>query len=226
MQGEVISDYQCDACKKKTDVTKSCLLAKLPNYLIVHLQRMCFNYDKFENEKVNTRWEFPNALNLYPYSLDRQKGQGTAEDYAFTLKGVVLHYGSADFGHYFSYIKETDSKWIEFNDERVREFDPHDIESDCFGGEHWRRESQSAYLLVYEKVAKTPLHLEFGDQQEAQQYLIGRGLQEAVFQAETEEKPQTEQEQESEDKIEEKIEEKTEGEKSETESVVSEPVPK
>jgi ubiquitin carboxyl-terminal hydrolase 34 len=77
------------------------------------------------------------------------------------LKGVVLHYGSAEFGHYFSYIKESENRWIEFNDERVREFDPHDIEVDCFGGEHWRRESQSAYLVIYEKVKKTPIRLEF-----------------------------------------------------------------
>lgn len=54
--GEVISDYQCDSCKKKTDVTKSCYLAETPNYFIIHLTRMCFNYDKFENEKVNSRW--------------------------------------------------------------------------------------------------------------------------------------------------------------------------
>ena len=95
INGEVISDYQCDACKKKTDVTKSTLLAKVPNYFIIHLQRMCFNYDKFENEKVNSRWEFPMNLNVYPYSLDAQKGVGAASDYEYTLKGVVLHYGSA-----------------------------------------------------------------------------------------------------------------------------------
>lgn len=95
INGEVISDYQCDACKKKTDVTKSTLLAKVPNYFIIHLQRMCFNYDKFENEKVNSRWEFPMNLNVYPYSLDAQKGVGVASEYDYTLKGVVLHYGSA-----------------------------------------------------------------------------------------------------------------------------------
>ncbi len=68
---------------------------------------MCFNYDKFENEKVNSRWEFPNNLNVYPYTLDFQKGVGQASDYDYVLKGIVLHYGSAEFGHYFSYIKES-----------------------------------------------------------------------------------------------------------------------
>lgn len=55
-------------------------------------------------------------LNVYNYTLDKQKGLGDSKEYEFTLKGVVLHYGSAEFGHYFSYIKETDTKWIEFND--------------------------------------------------------------------------------------------------------------
>jgi len=60
--------------------------------------------------------------------LDKQKGLGEQNDFDYKLKGIVIHYGSADFGHYYSYIKETDTKWIEFNDERVREFDPRDIE--------------------------------------------------------------------------------------------------
>lgn len=35
---------------------------------------MCFNYDKFENEKVNSRWEFPHELNIYDYTLSKEKG--------------------------------------------------------------------------------------------------------------------------------------------------------
>jgi ubiquitin carboxyl-terminal hydrolase 34 len=93
----------------------------------------------------------------------------------------VLHYGSAEFGHYFSYIKESDTKWIEFNDERVREFDPHDIEFDCYGGEHWRRESQSAYLLVYEKVDKRPVRLEFSSAEEQNEIISKFGLADSIF---------------------------------------------
>lgn len=38
-----------------------------------------------------------------------------------------MHIGSAEYGHYFSYIKTSDTEWLEFNDEKVREFDPDDI---------------------------------------------------------------------------------------------------
>lgn len=35
---------------------------------------MCFNYDKFENEKVNSRYSFPPELNVYNYTISKQKG--------------------------------------------------------------------------------------------------------------------------------------------------------
>lgn len=72
--GETISDYKCDNCQKKCDTTKRCLLSRLPNYLIIYLQRVCLNYDTMENEKINTRWEFPHQLNLFDYTLDKEKG--------------------------------------------------------------------------------------------------------------------------------------------------------
>ena len=108
----MIEDYQCDGCKQKADVTKSTLIAKVPNYFIIHLQRICFNYEKFENEKINSRLEFPQELNIYDYTHDKERGIPDTHEFEFTLKGVVLHYGSAEFGHYFSYIKESDNKWI------------------------------------------------------------------------------------------------------------------
>jgi hypothetical protein len=73
----------------------------------------------------------------------------------------------------------------------VREFDPHDIEVDCFGGEHWRRESQSAYLLVYEKVKKTPIHLEFETKDDKEIVISKFSLTDSVI-VHDEKKPETE----------------------------------
>jgi hypothetical protein len=47
----------------------------MPNVLILHLARIGLNYDTFANEKINTCFEFPNLLDLTPYS------------YKHTLKG-------------------------------------------------------------------------------------------------------------------------------------------
>ena len=62
----------------------------------------------------------------------------TSVDYfRYTLKGVVVHMGTADSGHYYSFIadRENDSGWFEFNDKDVTKFDPDLIPTECFGGE-------------------------------------------------------------------------------------------
>ena len=38
------------------------------------------------------------------------------EYYEYKLKGVVVHTGTADFGHYYSYIQVREGEWYEFND--------------------------------------------------------------------------------------------------------------
>jgi uncharacterized UBP type Zn finger protein len=53
IEGEVINDYKCDGCKKTVDVSKRTLITETPNVLIVHLQRIVFNFDTFRNDKVN-----------------------------------------------------------------------------------------------------------------------------------------------------------------------------
>lgn len=61
------------------------------------------------------------------------------EYYEYSLSGIVVHSGTADSGHYYSFIKDRDhpeaNKWYEMNDHLVREFDSVDIPSECFGGE-------------------------------------------------------------------------------------------
>ncbi len=89
VEGEVINDYECDTCKKKVDISKRILLSSTPNVLIVHLQRIIFNFDTFRNDKINSLFEFPTHLDLKPYSfydvmrrenrLDKKK-PGDAED--------------------------------------------------------------------------------------------------------------------------------------------------
>ena len=68
VQGDIINDYNCDGCGKKVDLSKRSLIAETPNILIVHLQRIVFNFDTFENDKLNSLLKFPNMLDLKPYS--------------------------------------------------------------------------------------------------------------------------------------------------------------
>ncbi len=58
------------------------------------------------------------------------------EYYQYRLKGVILHIGNADAGHYISLIRDNASnKWYEFNDSKVGEFNLARIPDECFGGQ-------------------------------------------------------------------------------------------
>ena len=117
MKGDTISDYFCSTCQKKVKLFKQTCISELPNILILHLQRIVFNYDTFMNEKVNSRLEFPEWINMEPYTEEgielRKNNKPDPKEfehghsqfyYQYKLVGVVLHYGTADVGHYYSLI--------------------------------------------------------------------------------------------------------------------------
>lgn len=91
-----------------------------------------------------------------------------ADYYNFELVGIVVHSGTADSGHYYSYIKEQEhfteavgDQWFEFNDIWVREFDKNDLANECYGGEetmnfgNWSKNTmmkfRNAYIVVYKR---------------------------------------------------------------------------
>ena len=174
---EQISDFFCEKCNKKVNVVKRACLSDLPNILIIHLQRLVFNYDTLTNDKINSRLEFPKELDLDPYTVEglEKKEDVEVKEGAkcskYKLVGVVVHIGTADMGHYISYINtsglsEEPEKdvWLEFNDKHIRSFDISKLESECFGGGESRTSSfflrsldynmKNAYMLVYEKIKK------------------------------------------------------------------------
>lgn len=62
--------------------------------------------------------------------------------YRYDLVGVTVHTGTADGGHYYSFIKERSNavgqlkdRWFLFNDAEVKVFEPSQIATECFGGE-------------------------------------------------------------------------------------------
>jgi len=81
IEGETINDYECDQCKKKVDISRRNLISLAPNVLIVHLQRITFNFETFRNDKINTFFEFPHQLDLKPYSFyEVMKREGRIKD--------------------------------------------------------------------------------------------------------------------------------------------------
>ena len=183
---EIIQDFKCSNCNQKVTIKKITSLNKLPNVLVVHLKRFYLDYETFHTQKINSEFTFPEKLNLKPFCVHeitkgfskKNESQEIYEKedsyYDYELKGINVHIGSADGGHYFSFINvNRDGKnnlineynkeeWLQFNDSHVSVFDTKKIPSECYGGS---REGasfenfQNAYLLIYERKKKTPIRI-------------------------------------------------------------------
>lgn len=68
--GESIEGYKCSACNKQVTCERKVALKRLPNTLIVHLQRFDIDFETFRSVKINQRLEFPEQLNLKQFMLE------------------------------------------------------------------------------------------------------------------------------------------------------------
>ncbi|CAD8072236.1 unnamed protein product [Paramecium sonneborni] len=178
VQGDLLEGenaYSCEQCNKKVSALKRTCIKKLPDHLILVLKRFNFDFDSMAKVKINERIEFPFELDLLPYSQqglrqqeNRQNTQNEQDNpqeyYQYRLTGVVIHIGSADCGHYYSFIQDRQdlNKWYEFNDITVSPADIKDVKNDGFGGfdrflkskypTQFKDKSKSAYMLFYERI--------------------------------------------------------------------------
>lgn len=118
--------------------------------------------------KINDKFEFPHVIDMSPYHVDHLKDpeQPTVPD-MFELVGILVHSGTTESGHYYSYIRERPAPrcqhptWIEFNDADVSRFDPMHIPDQCFGGPTDASpfspvrfaKAWNAYMLFYQRVS-------------------------------------------------------------------------
>eukprot|EP00736_Rhodelphis_marinus_P012162 Rmarinus@m.24887 len=172
--------YQCDRCNRKVAAVKRTCISELPPTLMLHMKRFDFDYDTFKRIKLNSRCSFPLELNMEPYTKEGiARREGRAVDvgdrppsyYKYELSGVLVHTGTSDSGHYYSFIKERQPRttggqcrWLQFNDSTVEEWNVSDLETQCFGGydnamnptagRHGGRHQRvaSAYMLCYDRV--------------------------------------------------------------------------
>ncbi|KAF1778734.1 Ubiquitin specific protease domain [Phytophthora cactorum] len=128
--------------KVTLETHKRISISKLPAYLIIHLKRFEFDFEKMQQIKLHDRFEFPTELDMYPYTKegqqDKRKRSTSSADEGTTSHDVRLSTSSdsADDGRTtapeYSHHK---NQWYEFNDTLVTPFDPTQIPDECFGGE-------------------------------------------------------------------------------------------
>lgn len=145
-------------------MSRACL-KDLPDNLIFHLKRFDFDMVSMMRSKINDEFQFPERIDMTPYKVEYLSNpSGQFKPDIFELVGVLVHSGTAESGHYYSYIRErpvagSKKSWVEFNDADVTSFDPSKIAEQCFGGLNDPSMGQSrygrvwnAYMLFYQRV--------------------------------------------------------------------------
>ena len=151
---EKIESYNCEKCEKKVSINRKSLISKLPNYLVIHLKRLVKNLENDKLDKKNSRFEFPIKLNIKKYYYTDKNEENKDIYYEYNLKGINIHNGNAEGGHFTTIAKEDNEKWYKFDDTIISEFDMNNLDNECFGGED---KFKTAYLLFYEKEEKQPI---------------------------------------------------------------------
>ncbi|KAI0200761.1 hypothetical protein F4808DRAFT_151120 [Astrocystis sublimbata] len=164
MEGD--NKYKCSTCDRHVDAVKRACLKDLPDNLIFHLKRFDFNLRLLQRNKINDYFPFPDKIDMQPYTVEHLKDPSrSAEPDTFELVGILVHSGTAETGHYYSYIRErptsSGTSWVEFNDDTVTSWDPAQMEHACFGGGPDHRQYDhgdggyekvfSAYMLFYQR---------------------------------------------------------------------------
>ncbi|KAK0061617.1 ubiquitin carboxyl-terminal hydrolase 34-like isoform X4 [Biomphalaria pfeifferi] len=170
--------YTCSQCHKKVRAEKRTCFRKLPQILCFNTLRYSFNMLTMMKEKVNTHFSFPDTLDMSRYMEHNLIGKDKIKDVEVSsqenqshenrLIGVTVHVGSAEGGHYYNLIKDTQTnKWYHFNDADVKPFDASNIPNEAFGGEMNGKtydtvsekyldfpieKTNSAYMLFYQRV--------------------------------------------------------------------------
>lgn len=101
--------YDCSSCQKRTKVTKSLKLKKLPPVLSIQLKR-------FEHIGVSSKIDYhidtPSVLDVKDYISESINDQITT----YELFGIVCHIGNVNTGHYIAYVKIRNGIWLKFDD--------------------------------------------------------------------------------------------------------------
>ena len=186
--------YYCERCDRKVAAFKRQNIKTLPNVLLIVLKRFEFNVETLVKVKINDYCEFPLELDMEEFTQEGQAykdlnreieaGRLSKEDlneeqkkllqvkvpkeyYSYKLKGIIIHSGHVDGGHYYSFIMDREtSGWFEYNDTLVKAFNAKDIPEEAYGGiennsyyingknEQGKEKIRNAYVLIYERIVQ------------------------------------------------------------------------
>ncbi|XP_054480742.1 ubl carboxyl-terminal hydrolase 18 isoform X2 [Anoplopoma fimbria] len=138
----------CAKCGQKTPSKKGVKLLSLPHILCVHLKRFrnCGGYTR----KLDCRVTFPEIFDFSETVKEAFPSDFAQNDCKYTLHAVVVHSGTATFGHYTAYVCDrVNQRWFYADDSHVEPVSWQDVQS-AYGG-HGRH---TAYMLMYRRGSK------------------------------------------------------------------------
>ncbi|KAH0788796.1 Clan CA, family C19, ubiquitin hydrolase-like cysteine peptidase [Histomonas meleagridis] len=148
---EGANQYSTDEYGKQ-DAKLGTEFIEFPKVLQLHLGRFEYDYVYDTMTKINSRFEFPESIDLDPYLA---KDADHTKSWVYDLYGVLVHHGSVRGGHYYAFLRtSTDPQWYKFNDSTVTKAKKEDAIEDNFGGVSSSsytssEKSYNGYLLIY-----------------------------------------------------------------------------
>ena len=137
---ELDNKYDCENCNCKQNATITKKIENLPSTFVVQIKRFSYEVQSRRQIKLNTQMKLENQVQV------RTESQGLIQYY---LKGILVHTGSADAGHYFYYKRLNENDWVFINDQKsqiLKNFNPESIESHHTG---YPTQSTNPYILLY-----------------------------------------------------------------------------
>ncbi len=121
----------CKRCKKNTEATKEVTFCRLPQYLIININRFNDTHGTLSKNKKNIQFPLEN--------LEMKCFSGIPSDVVkYKINSIILHHGNdISYGHYTTIISRK-NKWYHINDEDVQEIN------------NPLSETGNTYILLYE----------------------------------------------------------------------------
>ncbi|XP_067346131.1 ubl carboxyl-terminal hydrolase 18 isoform X1 [Channa argus] len=138
----------CSACEKKTSSEQAVRLLSLPPILCIHLKR--FRNSHGYTRKLDCRVTFPETFDFHDIVKKAFCTDFAQNDCIYTLYAVVVHSGTAMFGHYTAYVRHwRNQRWYYADDSDVHEASWEEVKSTY--GDIYRG---TAYMLMYRRESK------------------------------------------------------------------------
>lgn len=171
VQGEPMEGtnmYKCLSCDSPNGegrlvnaMRRSCP-ENMPDNLTFCLKRFSFEAMYGYESKVNDRFGFPQTIDMARWNCAHLDDPNAAMDEdLFELVGVIVHQGSLQLGHYWSYTLlrntgiPTSRTWVKLEDRTASSCQGgiEEIQKECFGGlgNDGLERADNAYVLFYQR---------------------------------------------------------------------------